>query len=53
MTKDHGIRAVKDAMSLQILDGLEAAKIGIASGTYEVVGMPELRARVTNADGAR
>lgn len=52
VTKDHGIRAVKDAMSRQILDGLDAAKIGIASGTYEVVGMPELKVRVTNGDGA-
>ncbi len=53
VTKDHGIRAVKDAMSRQILDGLDAAKIGIASGAYEVVGMPELKVRVTNTDGAR
>jgi hypothetical protein len=28
------------------MDGLDAAKIGIASSTYEVVGMPELRVRV-------
>jgi hypothetical protein len=48
VTREHGIRGVKDAMSRQILDGLDEAKIGIASGTYEVVGMPELRVRVTN-----
>ena len=47
VTPDHGIRAVKDAMSREILDGLDAVKIGIASGTYEVVGMPELKVRLT------
>jgi hypothetical protein len=34
---------VKDAMSREILHGLEQAGIGIASGTYEIVGMPPLR----------
>ena len=47
VTPDHGVRAVKDAMSREILDGLDTAKIGIASGTYEVVGMPELKVRMT------
>jgi small-conductance mechanosensitive channel len=43
---DHGIRRIKDAMSRQILDGLDAAGIGIASGTYELVGMPEVKVRL-------
>jgi small-conductance mechanosensitive channel len=42
----HKVRDVKDRMSRDIIDGLDAAKIGIASGTYEVVGMPELRVRL-------
>jgi len=40
---DHGIREVKDAMSRHILSGLGAAKIGIASSTYDVVGFPPVR----------
>ena len=43
LVEDHGIRAVKDAISRDILAGLNEAGIGIASGTYEVVGMPELK----------
>jgi small-conductance mechanosensitive channel len=46
----HKVREVKDRMSRDIIDGLDAAKIGIASGTYEVVGMPELQVRIH--DGA-
>jgi small-conductance mechanosensitive channel len=53
ITEEHGIRGVKDAMSRDILDGLDQAKIGIASGTYEVVGMPELRVKITDLNGAR
>ncbi len=51
VTKDHGIRKTKDAMSRDILDGLEAAHIEIASGTYQVVGMPELKVRVAPENG--
>jgi small-conductance mechanosensitive channel len=51
VAEDHGVRKLKDAMSRDILDGLDEAKIGIASGTYQVVGMPELKVRVTNGDG--
>jgi small-conductance mechanosensitive channel len=39
----HKVRDVKDRISRDIIDGLDEAKIGIASGTYEVVGMPELQ----------
>lgn len=47
----HKVREVKDKMSRDIIDGLDASKIGIASGTYEVVGMPELKVRITDRDG--
>ena len=50
---DHGIRRLKDAMSRDILDGLGAAHIEIASGTYEVVGMPEVSVRVREENGQR
>ena len=36
------VRTRKDAMSREILAGLEAAGIGIASSTFEIVGVPTL-----------
>ncbi|MGA7158389.1 MAG: mechanosensitive ion channel domain-containing protein [Acidobacteriaceae bacterium] len=36
----HDIRGLKDRISRQILAGLEAAGIGIASGTYAIVEFP-------------
>jgi len=42
IVEDHGIRAVKDAMSRQILQALEEARIVVASATFEVVGLPAL-----------
>ncbi len=43
IVKDHGVREVKDAMSRDILDEFDKAGIGIASATYEIVGLPEVR----------
>jgi small-conductance mechanosensitive channel len=40
---DHGVRGIKDAMSRDIIQNLKAAGLGIASGTYQVVGMPKLQ----------
>jgi len=48
VVRDHGIREQKDAMSREVLAGLEAAGIPIASATFEVVGFPPVRL----ADGA-
>ncbi len=42
----EGGRALKDRISRDLIDGLDAAKIGIASGTYEIVGMPKLEVQV-------
>jgi len=39
----HGARALKDAMSRDILKAFDEAGIGIASATYDVVGLPALR----------
>lgn len=36
------------ALIAAIIDGLDAAGIGIASGTYESVGMPKLEVQVEN-----
>ena len=43
LCKDHDIRGLKDRMSREIIDNLDKAKIGIASGTYEIVGLPPMR----------
>jgi small-conductance mechanosensitive channel len=39
----HGARALKDAMSRDILNAFDEAGIGIASATYDIVGFPALR----------
>ncbi len=41
----HRIRGVKDAMSRQIITELDAAGIGIASATYDIVGFPAIELR--------
>ncbi len=38
----HGVRGVKDAISRDVIADFDAAKIGIASGTYEIVGFPPI-----------
>jgi small-conductance mechanosensitive channel len=40
---EYGVRELKNDISREILDHLDAAGIGIASGTYEVVGFPPIR----------
>ena len=39
----RGVREIKDRMSREILADLDASAIGIASATYEVVGLPDLK----------
>ncbi len=39
----HGARALKDAMSRDILAAFDTAGIGIASATYDIVGFPPIR----------
>ena len=48
----HGVRTLKDAMSREIVAGFEAAGLEVASGTYEIVGLPPVRVVVDErADG--
>ena len=47
----HGIRAIKDAMARDLLVALAEAKLEIASGTYEIVGIPPIRVEQVDADG--
>ena len=51
VAKTRGIRELKDKMSREILDGLDAAGIGIASGTYEIVGVPPVKVEIERAPG--
>jgi small-conductance mechanosensitive channel len=39
----HGARALKDRMSRDILQAFDEAGIGIASATYDIVGLPAIR----------
>jgi small-conductance mechanosensitive channel len=52
LCKDHDIRGLKDRMSREIIDNLDLAKIGIASSTYDIVGLPPitLQTEATPAD---
>ena len=47
---ERGVRGIKDAMSRDILSGLEKANIGLASGTYEIVGLPPVRVVTASSD---
>lgn len=49
LCKDHDIRGLKDRMTREIIDRLEAANVGIASGTYEIVGVPSIRVQMEAA----
>ncbi len=56
VSHDHGVRDLKDAMSRDILQGLEDASIEIASATVQLVGLPKVRVELAGsqpADGAR
>ena len=49
LCQDHQIRGIKDRMSREIIDELDKANIGIASGTYEIVGMPPIQVQLESA----
>ena len=44
--------ALKDSMSRDILRAFDAAGIGIASATYDIVGFPPLRLAAQRRDGS-
>lgn len=44
--RDYGTRDVKDAMSRDILAKFREAGIGIASASYDIVGLPELNVKL-------
>jgi small-conductance mechanosensitive channel len=46
VAKTRGIRELKDKMSREILDAMDAAGIQVASGTYEIVGVPPIKVEI-------
>ena len=48
VTGEHGIRDLKDTMSREILAGFTEAGIGVASSTYDIVGLPPITVKVAN-----
>jgi small-conductance mechanosensitive channel len=40
ITQDSGIREMKDSISRELIRALDEAGIGLASGTYDIVGLP-------------
>lgn len=53
ISHDSGVRDLKDRMSREILDRFDQAGIGLASSTYDIVGMPPLKIEQvpSNPDG--
>lgn len=51
IARTHGIRELKNVMSREILEALEKDGIGIASSTYDLVGMPPLRVQFESPVG--
>ena len=48
LARDHNVRALKDRISREVIANLERAKIGIASGTYEIVGLPTVQVQMNS-----
>jgi hypothetical protein len=53
IARDSGIREMKDAMSREIIAQFRDAGIGIASGTYDIVGLPPVHVVVDRADSEK
>jgi small-conductance mechanosensitive channel len=52
LCRNHDVRGLKDRMSREVMAKLDAANIGIASSTYDVVGMPPIRVQLEPPGGA-
>ena len=51
VTREHGVRDIKDQMSREILQSLDEAGIGLASATFEIVGLPRINVAIDDANG--
>ena len=47
LTRSHGVRGIKDRMSRDIITALDQAGIGIASATFEIVGLPKIEVKTS------
>lgn len=47
---DRGIREIKDAMYRRILERFKAERIAVASGTYDIVGLPPVHVTMSPAE---
>ncbi|MGN6368199.1 MAG: mechanosensitive ion channel family protein, partial [Phycisphaerae bacterium] len=52
IVKDHAIRDVKDAMGRDILKAFTKEGIEVASGTYDIVGLPEVKVKMEGGAGS-
>ncbi|MDQ3366815.1 MAG: mechanosensitive ion channel family protein [Myxococcota bacterium] len=52
VAREHGVRGLKDAMSRDILRGLESAGIEIASATFQLVGLPKVQVELAPPPGS-
>ena len=50
---DYGVREIKSKISRDLLEQFDRAGIGIASGTYDVVGMPPIKVQMISGDRTR
>lgn len=53
ITPVRGVRELKDELSRDILREFDAAGIQLASATFEIVGLPDLRVRRADSAGVR
>jgi len=51
VTLDHATREVKDAIYRELLDRFDEAGIKIASTTFDIVGLPNVRLEGASGDG--
>jgi small-conductance mechanosensitive channel len=49
ITREYGVREVKDKMSREILAEFNKVGLGIASSTYDIVGMPPISVRLDHS----
>ena len=52
LCRTHDIRLLKDQISRDIIDGLDAAGIGMASSTYDIVGFPPVKVDIAPAEAS-
>ena len=52
LAREHGVRDIKDKMSRAIIGEFDRAGIGMASGTYDIVGLPQVHVKIDGLSGS-